>query len=532
MNSVSYKKAVAYCRFSSDNQRSESIDAQMRAIREYAGRKNLLLVDEYVDKARSATTDNRPSFLRMIKDSGKGEFDAVIIHKLDRFARNRYDSAKYNHQLKRNKVKLLSVTENLDDSPESIIMQSVLEGMAEYYSQNLAREVMKGLKENAYKAKHTGGIPPLGYDIDEETRKYVLNIDEAKSIKYIYESILEGKSYSEIIKDLNARGYKTKRGMVFGNNSIYSLLKNEKYTGVYIYNKSSSKDIDGKRNSHSYKDKSEIIRIEGEMPQIISKDDFKKVQELLKRRKQISGSSTAKEQYLLTGHIRCGECGATLTGVTAKNREKNIAWSYYRCTNKKQRVGLVCNNKNIRRDELESFVLDKLSDIIFNGEYKAVLGEYNKLVKGASSELKQTRNSLISEMNKIDKQINNIVQAVAMNGGSVSLMNAISEYEFKRADIEQRLFNLDNKNLITEISQEEFESAYNEAKAMFKEGTLYNIKQLLDMYAVNLIVNPDSVEIEYSILPKKWVGYLTEFNVKQKGQGLKTLTFVGGDEGI
>ncbi len=157
------KRAAAYTRFSSDNQRDESIDAQVRAIEAYCEQKGFDLVKIYADRAKSATSDKRPEFLQMIEDSGKGLFDVAIVHKLDRFSRDKYDSAKYKRILKKNGVKLLSVTENLDDSPESVILESLLEGMAEYYSKNLAREVMKGLKETAYQCKHTGGLPPIGY---------------------------------------------------------------------------------------------------------------------------------------------------------------------------------------------------------------------------------------------------------------------------------------------------------------------------------------------------------------------------------
>jgi site-specific DNA recombinase len=151
-------RAVAYTRFSSDNQREESIDAQIRAIKEYAARNDAVLVGEYIDKAKSAMTDNRPEFLRMIADSKLGGFDIVLVHKLDRFARNRHDSIGYRMELKRHGVSLVSVLEYLDDeSPESLILESVLEAMAEYYSRNLAREVNKGMKENALNGMHTGG---------------------------------------------------------------------------------------------------------------------------------------------------------------------------------------------------------------------------------------------------------------------------------------------------------------------------------------------------------------------------------------
>lgn len=149
--------AALYVRYSSENQRDESIDAQIRAGEDYAKKNNIKIVKIYVDRAKSATSDKRPEFQKMIKDSALGLFNTVIVHKLDRFSRDKYDSAIYKRKLKANGIKLISIVENLDGSPESLILESVIEGMAQYYSANLAREVMKGLKETAYQCKHTGG---------------------------------------------------------------------------------------------------------------------------------------------------------------------------------------------------------------------------------------------------------------------------------------------------------------------------------------------------------------------------------------
>jgi len=192
------RRAAAYERYSSDNQRDESIEAQDRAIREYAEKNNIEIVKVYNDRAKSATTDKRPGFQEMIQDSALGLFDTLIVHKLDRFSRDRYDSAVYRQKLKQSGIQLISVVENLDGSPESLILESVIEGMAQYYSANPAREVMKGMSENAYNCKHNGGIPPLGYDVDEN-KKYVINEVEAKIVRIIYEKYADGYS---LIKSL------------------------------------------------------------------------------------------------------------------------------------------------------------------------------------------------------------------------------------------------------------------------------------------------------------------------------------------
>ncbi|MDO7787903.1 recombinase family protein [Desulforamulus aquiferis] len=236
-------KGVIYARYSSDNQREESITAQIHEIREYAKANDIAIVNIYTDEARSATTDNRPGFIDMIDDAKKGMFEVLLVHKLDRFARNRYDSAFYKRELKLAGVRLISVTEKLDGSPESIILESVIEGMAEYYSKNLAREAMKGLRENARNCKHNGGRPPLGLDVDPITKQYKpsSNQKEIDAVRLIFDMFDKGKGYGEIIFECNLRGYLTKTGKPFAKNGLHEILRNEKYIGTYTYNRSAVK---------------------------------------------------------------------------------------------------------------------------------------------------------------------------------------------------------------------------------------------------------------------------------------------------
>ena len=225
-------RVVLYARFSSDNQRTESIDAQLRAMKLYCKQHNYVIVDTYVDEAKSATSDKRPDFQRMISDSYNKTFDIVLVHKLDRFARNRYDSAVYKRELKKNGVIVCSVLENLDNSPESVMMEAVLEGMSEYYSQNLAREVMKGMKETALQCKHTGGKPPLGYDVDVNSKQLIINEEEADTVRLIFDMYSQGYGYSAILERLYKENRKTKKGQIFVKNSLYSILTNPKYRNV------------------------------------------------------------------------------------------------------------------------------------------------------------------------------------------------------------------------------------------------------------------------------------------------------------
>ena len=225
------RKAVVYARYSSDMQRNESLTAQVRAIEEFAQKEDIKIVKIFKDEAKSATSDKRPEFQKMIKycESEETEVSMVIVHKLDRFSRDKYDSAKYKQKLKQNGIRVVSVLEYLDDSPESVILESVIEGMAEYYSKNLAREVMKGLKETALQCKHTGGSAPLGYDVSYD-KTYIINKEESQAVKIIFDRYVRGYSYSYIIDELNQLGYKTKKCNKFSKNSLNGILRNEKYT--------------------------------------------------------------------------------------------------------------------------------------------------------------------------------------------------------------------------------------------------------------------------------------------------------------
>ncbi|MDO4927340.1 MAG: recombinase family protein, partial [Turicibacter sp.] len=181
-------KAVAYCRFSSHHQREESIDAQLRAITRYVETSggNYHLMDQYIDMALTGTNTERPNFQRMLDDAKKGLFDVVIVHKMDRFSRNVRDTLNIESELAQYGVKIISVIEQFSDTPEGQLQQIIQLGVSQYYSSNLAREVMKGLRENAYKCLHNGGLPPLGYDVDPETKQYIINEKEAESIRIIF----------------------------------------------------------------------------------------------------------------------------------------------------------------------------------------------------------------------------------------------------------------------------------------------------------------------------------------------------------
>lgn len=491
--------AVAYCRYSSDMQREESIEAQKRAIHNFAKAKGIEIIEEYIDRAQSATSADRPAFQKMLSDAQDRRFNLVLVHKLDRFSRDRYVAMVSRTELMKNAVRVYSVTEQLDDSPESALMESLLDGMAEFYSRNLAREVEKGKRENALKCRHVGGIPPLGYDVDAKSKKLVVNEREAQAVRMIFAMYHDGFSYTEILKELNSCGYQTKRGGKFGKNSLYEILKNEKYIGVYTYNKSAAKGIDGKYNRHSYKDDSEIIRIENGIPAIIDKALFTSVQEKMKRMQRRSGVHNARETYLLSGKIFCGECGSPFTGNCRKERDGHPKYVSYRCSKKNGKAS--CHNKEIRREKIEELVLKRLADKIFKADIIPLIAErINSYAENRNLETKSRMDNIRLRLKTVEKEIKNVVNVIASTG-SMALNEKLAELEHEQAELTQEQNRLEAKQEQSKLKLSEVKRLFKRAKQLFAQGTLASNKKLIDLFVKRVVIYPDRIEIQFNILP-------------------------------
>ena len=278
---MSEKSAVIYARYSSHNQREESIEGQIRECKRYAQINDVTIIAEYADRAISGKSDNRAEFQRMIRDAEKGRFGLVIVYKLDRFARNRYDSAMYKARLKKCGVKVVSATEQLSDSPEGIILEAMLEGMAEYYSANLSQNIKRGMMDNALKGLATGGGRCLGYYTGPD-KKYYIDEAGASTVRMIYEMYDQGHTYAHIVETLNNQGRKTYKGAPFNKNSLGKILHNRRYIGDYVWG--------------------DIVQ-EGGMPQIVDRDLWERVQRKLNRKQKASARARGEYDYILSGKL-------------------------------------------------------------------------------------------------------------------------------------------------------------------------------------------------------------------------------------
>lgn len=248
--------AVIYVRYSSHSQRDVSIEQQIRHCKLFADRQGIQIVNIYEDRALTGTNDNRPGFQKMIHDAERSSWDYVIVYTLDRFARNRYDSAVYKRQLKNLGIKVLSAMENISDDPSGVLMESLLEGLAEYYSAELSQKIKRGNYDNAMKCKCNGALP-LGY-VRGADGCFAIDEAEAAIVQEVFQRVANAEPFVEIIEDMNARGIRTKKGKPWSKSTFNTMLSNERYLGIYIYGD---------------------VRIPGGVPQIVPQSLFNAVQE-------------------------------------------------------------------------------------------------------------------------------------------------------------------------------------------------------------------------------------------------------------
>lgn len=446
--------AVIYARYSSDRQTEQSIEGQIRECTEFANREKIEIVGEYIDRAISGKTANRPEFQRMISDSKSHAFDTIIVYKLDRFARNRYDSAVYKAKLRSNGVKVLSAKENITDSPEGIILEGLLEAMNEYYSAELSQKIKRGMRENVIKGKTTGGNVAMGYKIDSD-KKLVIDEQGAALVRKIFSAYDSGKTYAEICAELNNSGYKTSRGKQFRSDTISRILSNERYTGNYTCAGESA-----------------------QCPVIIEKDLFDRVQNKLADSKQKHRHTNTPHDYLLTGKTVCGVCGRNLHGRagTAKKR-----YYYYVCPNN-------CTGWT-PAEELEKTISSAIAKYITPETAKKIANTAYELYqreKQDSSEL----NAAIAELNDVTKKINNGVAAMINGVVSETLKNTVAELEHQKSQLESSIKCM--KSETPDFQLEHFEYF---AQKMVERASEDDFSAVLSVLVNRVIVYKDSITI-------------------------------------
>ena len=477
-------------RYSSNMQNPMSIDAQRRIIKDFCKKQGYIIEKEFVDEAKSATTDDREAFQQMMKEARQTDIDAVVVHKFDRFSRNMKDATTYECMLQKMGIELVSVTEPNDNSPVSILLRNIMFSTSDYFSRNLATEVQKGKKEAAYNCWHVGGAAPYGYDVGED-RKYVINEKESKVVKLIFQMFINDYSYKQIADYLNKNGYTTKKGLPFNKNSFSSILENaERYTGVYIYNRAASKYHDGTRNSHKYKDDSEIIKIPDGMPRIISDKIYKEFLTKRDANKENLGKYHSKRYYLLNGLISCGECGRAFTGNTSFAGRNKTEYATYRCG--AYRDG--CKNKAVNSRYLNDFVLDLLVDIIFAPKnYKRIIKAVNEKIDKNNSEFANKKKGIKNEIAQLNFAVNKITDALIQSDNIGGLTEKLKDLEKKRIRLENKYKDYGKKE--DKITKAELNKIKKKFKKYLSKKDLPVCRKLIRSFVDEIVVYNDRVEV-------------------------------------
>ena len=494
------KTAVIYARYSSDSQSEQSIEGQLRVCNEYAKNNDIIILKTYIDRAMTGTNDNRPDFRQMIEDSKRHDFNMVLVYKFDRFSRNKYEATKHKKTLKDNGVRVVSVTEYMPDSPEAIILESVLEGYAEYYSAELSQKVKRGMNETRLKGNFTGGFIMYGYKV--VNHKLVIDEEQAEVVRFIYEQYAQGVFVKDIIKSLSERGIYN-RGKKFANNTVYNILRNEKYSGVYRFN--------GEVFTNIY-------------PQIVPIDIYKTVRQKCELNRY--GKRSVEVVYLLRNKIKCGYCGSTINAEcgTAKNGQKV---RYYKCLGRKHKNG--CTKAQVRKEILEKYVLDNVIEQMSKPKTVEKVAEYLLQVQENSIKQNSALANLIKEKRQTENAINNIMDVIEQGGQSLTIVKRMRELESKLTDIEKRLA-IEKSKTAFRLTKEQIIEYYKSAlekepllliNQFIKEIQLYDDKMIIIYNTPNPINLDESqgfsfydknVKMPYTTQSKKHYG-LKEFRL-------------------
>lgn len=465
------RTAVLYARYSSNNQREESIEGQIRESETFAEKEGITIINHYVDRAMSAKTDHRPAFLQMIEDSKQKTFDTVLVYQLDRFSRNRADSAKYRTLLKHNGVTVLSVKERISNDPSGILLEAVIEGVNEYYSVELAQKVIRGMTENALNARWPGGKIPLGYKLSSE-KFLVIDEPSARIVRTVFDMYNSGLTISNIIKYLNEQGYKTATGGQFNRSSLEKMLRNEKYIGTFVWR--------------------DIVHLKT-IPELITEEAFYMAQKRIERQKNKPPAASRSEHYYLTGKIKCGKCGASMIGMSGTSGTNKTPHHYYVCYNRRR--GNTCDMKTLKRDQTENAIVEAAKELLHNHENIEIIAKYAAKAAKMAGDTNYIR-ELENELKDKDTRIGNLIKSLETGITSETVISRLKELEQDKTFLEKKIHSEKVINRPLDLLTEEHIAFFLEK--MGEKNTDEYKEKILSIFVREVIVYADHVDISYN----------------------------------
>jgi DNA invertase Pin-like site-specific DNA recombinase len=454
-------------------------------------------------------------------------FEAILIWKFSRFARNREDAIIYKSLLRKHGVSVISINEQVDDSPAGRLLEGIIEVIDEFYSSNLAQDTIRGMKENAARGFHNGTIP-IGYKAKEvpdgHNQRKKLEPDEAYAplIRQIFKMSLEDIGIKEIAKTLNEEGSRTKQGKPWSKTNISYILKNEVYTGTLVWG--------GKRRGENGAVKAEdAIRIEKNHPALVDRTTFDTIQKLLARRTpKITHPRRVNSEYLLSSLIFCGKCGSRMIGSSAKSGK----FAYYACQNYAKRGKSVCDMKLINRNDIEKFVVERIKSNILTEEnlielFNIVQDEYIKQKSRANEQIESINQQLKKWRARLEK-LYDTLETGKLNVDDLaprirSLKQRIDDLERKRNEI---LESIDNPDALL-FDMETIKYYVRDLMDLLKAGTIVEQRSFLRSFIQRITVNLPTITIDYTIPINKKIAeppYMEVLPIVQNGSPGVTLS--------
>ena len=459
--------AVIYARYSSHNQREESIEQQVEECMLFAKANGVKVIDVYSDKAISGRTDRRNNFQRMMRDAEKGKFQVVIAYKSNRIARNMLNALQYEAKLDTYGVKTLYAKEEFGDTAAGRFALRTMMNVNQFYSENMSEDIRRGMRDNAENCK-VNGVLPLGY-VRGKDGQYEICESEAEIVRDIFDKVLNGVPLTEIANELNARGIKTKRGNLWNKGSFHRLLVNENYIGVYKH--------------------SGVVVKDG-IPAIIDKEVFDSMQIYLTTKKNPKGRHRENCDYLLTGKLHCGYCGAYMAGTSGTSKSGELHY-YYSCQTR--RTEHTCNKENVKRDYIERKIAELTKEIVLADDVIEWIAE-----NAVSFQLQARRTSdialLENELADSKKAQKNVMAAIEQGIITTTTKDRLLELEATISDLERRISV--QKAMSEPIEKDRIVFSLEK----FRDGDIDSKeyqKQLIDTFVKSVYLWDDKIRIDY-----------------------------------
>lgn len=469
-------RAVIYARYSAGpRQTDQSIEGQVRDCRAYCEQHDLEVIEIYADRHISGKTDERPEFQRLIAESKKNKFDAVVVWKTDRFARNKYDSAIYKRELQKNGVKIFYAAEAIPEGPEGIILESLMEGLAEYYSAELAQKIKRGMVERAHKGKILGGTTPLGYKASPE-HTYIIDEDEAPAVKTIFKMYIDGETNAAICDYLNEKGIKTSQGHAFNKNSINRIITNEKYIGTY---------------------KAAGVVIEDLVPPIIDKETFRLAQEEMEKKKIGKKGRRGVAEYLLSGKLYCGHCESAMVGVSGTSRTGKKHYYYY-CPGQRKKKK-TCDKKPVQRDFIEELVVQKTVEFVLQPKVMNDLADKLYSLQSDHSEKEEKLAYYKRKLSDNKLAINRILDAIEKGLGEETLLERLQALQDERNAIADEITEIERSPLGAKLSRDHFRFFLEQFVRDEGEDFIAYKKRIIKGFISKVYLTDEDIELYYNI---------------------------------